>query len=143
MSQSDFASLAVQFDEGRDSNSSEVGNKSDKKQSAGMALANDLDQPSIDVYAPTNFIPDEVIALIATWEASYSVEMSKPNNMIFYEKSVPLSQYTCDSSRCRDSSPPKRFYRTFWISAARRILSLASMQTLNNDLDLRIAPVAK
>jgi hypothetical protein len=54
MSQSDFATLAVLYDEGNDSNGMKVDSTSVGKQSEVPALANETDRISLEVHAPIN-----------------------------------------------------------------------------------------
>ena len=65
-----------------------------------------------DLYIPVNYIQPQVRAMFKSWE--------------FMEKSCPPSKETFKYDPLRVvsdfSHPPKRFYRTFWQSAARKIL---------------------
>ena len=74
---------------------------------------------------PVNFIPEEVFAMIKAWELkrrdlmevsdSMSVSRAASSETLRLEDYEPLRV-------CTQAAPPKRFYRTFWRSAARRVL---------------------
>ena len=76
-------------------------------------------------YVPVNFIPEEVFAMIKAWELkqrdlmevsdSMSVSRAASSETLRLEDYEPLRV-------CTQAAPPKRFYRTFWRSAARRVL---------------------
>jgi hypothetical protein len=78
-------------------------------------------------YIPVNFIPDSVYAMINAWQEAHNVQHSTyemdmivdpppaaevAHNQDIYE---PVRSIT-------EATAPKRFYRTFWRSAARRII---------------------
>ena len=85
-------------------------------------------------YVPDNLISAEVYGLIAAWEASTLTTPSLADCMELDVASVSVSQTMFEPLRCpNDSAPPKRFYRTFWRSAARRILELSNTQPMETD----------
>ena len=82
-------------------------------------------------YVPVNYIPEEVYAMIKTWELKHKDRMAvfdstsqtgatSSSNAPMIDNYEPIDY---DPLRtCSQSAPPKRFYRTFWRSAARRML---------------------
>ena len=80
-----------------------------------------------DDYVPVNFIPEAVYAMIQAWEMkrhdlmevsgsmSLSAAVSSSTDTLRLEDYEPLRV-------CAQAAPPKRFYRTFWRSVARRVL---------------------
>jgi hypothetical protein len=83
-------------------------------------------------YIPVNFIPDSVHEMINAWQEAHTMHLgtyemdmlvdSPPaaevtHNQDIYEpvRSIAVSSVTV-------ATAPKRFYRTFWRSAARRII---------------------
>ncbi len=80
------------------------------------------------VYVPVNAIPDEVYALISAWEAS---SLKSPDCMDIDEASNPLSVSMLGPAQSLNTfAPPKRYGRTFWRSASRRILEMSRAQSL-------------
>ena len=80
-------------------------------------------------YVPVNFIPEEVCAFIAAWDASTLTFSSSSSDTTLGSASVPFSQHDYEPARRQnDFAPPKRFYRTFWRSVSRRILALSKAQ---------------
>ena len=82
-----------------------------------------------ETYVPVNFIPEAVYAMIEAWEqselkkqdmmdASGSVTMATPASL---SGGPSLNDYE-PVRICNFAAPPKRFYRTFWRSIARRVL---------------------
>jgi hypothetical protein len=133
MAQSDFTSLAVRYelaDEDMHSKRTEVKIISDCKHSALMTFEEVEDKGSKEVYTPFNIIPDELSAFLAACESSTVVIKSLSNCMDFKAAPVPVSQDIFEPTRfLNDFAPPKLFYRTFWRSAARRILKLSKDRT--------------
>ena len=77
-----------------------------------------------EVYVPINFIPHGFTPGLA---ASASTNTSTIDCMDIDAATVPVSQDRFEPGRrLKDFSPPKRFHRTFWRSAARKILALSS-----------------
>ena len=75
------------------------------------------------VYVPDNFIPEEVRAYLAAWDAFYISKTSSPDGMELDTASLPASLDMFEPTRrLNDFAPPKRFYRTFWRSMARRVV---------------------
>ena len=64
-----------------------------------------------DHYIPVNYISEEVVAMIQVWELQRRDVME-----VFCTK---LEQYAPLMSQ---KGPPKRYFRTFWRSIARRVL---------------------
>ena len=90
----------------------------------------ELSQKKIsETYVPVNVIPQAVYAMIAAWEQSKvnrqdvmdgsgSAAMTAPASL-----SGALSLNDYEPMRiCNFEAPPKRFYRRFWRSLARRVL---------------------
>ncbi len=83
------------------------------------------------IYEPDNVIPDEVLALIAAYELSNTTGLPDGKD--------PDVTFVLQPAECMsDSVPPKRFPRTFWRSALRRILALQSTQTMIDGVDTGI-----
>ncbi len=81
--------------------------------------------------APVNFIPDEADAFLAALESAYLTETNSSDPMDLDTALVPVSCTIFEPARClKEFAPPKRFYRTFWRSIAKRILALSHMQTM-------------
>ena len=76
-------------------------------------------------YVPVNFIPEEVFAMIKAWELKQRdlMEVSDAMSVSRAASSETLRLEDYEPLRvCTQAAPPKRFYRTFWRSAARRVL---------------------
>ena len=75
-------------------------------------------------YVPVNFIPEEAITMIKEWQQKRA-EQKQMSSMNESDEHVPASLLSQEPLRtCANSAPPKRFYRTFWRSAARRLLQI-------------------
>jgi hypothetical protein len=130
MAQSDFTSLAVRHelaDEDMYCKRTEVKSTSDCKQSALLPYGKNEDKGSRELYTPVNFtISDELYSFLAAWESSAVAMKSLNDGMDFDAAPAPDPKSSFDPPRYLDDfAPPKRFYRTFWRSAARRILKLS------------------
>jgi hypothetical protein len=83
---------------------------------------------SADMYCPVNFIPGEVYDMIRTWETSYLKQQETyhaVNSMDTESIAYPqCSGIDLETMRCipEFAPPPKRFFRTFWRSVARRMV---------------------
>jgi hypothetical protein len=134
MSQSDFASLAVRFeipDEDLHSNGAEAKMISASKQSVLPSHARDEENAPMEEYTAVNFIPEEVYAFFAAREASNLITTSASDRLDLDAVSAPDSQNLFEPPRrLKAPAPPKRFFRTFWRSAARRILALSNARTM-------------
>jgi hypothetical protein len=81
-----------------------------------------------EMFCPVNFIPDEVYEMIRTWETSYlkQQEIDHAVNSMKMESIVnpQCSEIDRDTMRYipEIAPPPKRFFRTFWRSVARRMV---------------------
>ena len=84
-----------------------------------------------ETYVPVNYIPEEVYAMIKTWELKHKDRMevsdstsqtgaASSSNAPIIDNYEPIDYEPLRI--CSQSAPPKRFYRTFWRSAARRML---------------------
>ena len=78
-----------------------------------------------EAYVPTNFIKAEVYAMIAAWEAC-----AQKRNEEIQSLSAATSLTHCPDfsvfepiRSVPDPTPPKRFYRTFWRSITRKLMS--------------------
>ncbi len=78
-------------------------------------------------YCPINFISDEAREMIRDWELSFLKKLENSRTV----DSMDLDSFTSNSLDSiwqptqlisLTEPPPKRFYRTFWISLTRRIL---------------------
>jgi hypothetical protein len=120
--QPDFTSLAVRHElaaESADQNEPEVCD----------FLTGDA-KPSSKAYVPVNFIPAEVCAFLAAWEASYLAKMDLSDHMQLELTSVPGPHNGIEPVRFpSDLAAPRRFYRTFWISLTRRLLEISRTQS--------------
>ena len=77
-------------------------------------------------YVPVNFIPEEVFAMIKAWELKQRdlIEVSDSMSVSRAASSETFRPEDYEPLRvCSLAGPPKRFYRTFWRSAARRVLA--------------------
>ena len=114
MAQNDFSSLALAKQYEPDLTTTDLSSKQSTCSGAGD-------------YIPVNFIPDEVLMMLKAWETtqlsrlelqgasgatSQDVSTAAQDDQEAYE---PLRYIT-------DGAPPKRFFRTFWRSVARRAL---------------------
>ena len=87
------------------------------------------ERQACDAYIPFNYTPEEVCAMIDEWEISelnrqdqMEVAVSiETNGPAFPAASLSLEDYE-PVRLCPHAPPPKRFYRTFWRSIARRVL---------------------
>ena len=72
-------------------------------------------------YMPVSYIDPEVRALISHWEASARIKS------VFSESKTETQASLYDPVRGRDVSfpPPKKFYRRFWRSLAKRYLQMS------------------
>ena len=84
-----------------------------------------------ETYVPVNYIPEEVYAMIKKWQLQqkHRSEVSDTNSQTGAASSsdAPIidnyEPIDYEPLRiCPQAGPPKRFYRTFWRSAARRML---------------------
>jgi len=120
MAQNDFHSLALS-----------------KQSDADLPIDFEVDKPSIcsgaddQKYGPVDSIPWEVRAMLQARESAIwkQLEHLEATGLTSVEET------TCRDHCCRnvvepiryttDGAPPKRFYRTFWRAAARRVLERA------------------
>ena len=125
MAQSNFTSLAVRVHDESESQHAYVA-KVCIHLNKNAALTTDVKCEAdcmSNVYVPVNFIPDEVFAFLAAWDASHISKTSSPDGMELDTASLPASQDMFEPTRrLNDFAPPKRFYRTFWRSMARRVV---------------------
>jgi hypothetical protein len=82
-----------------------------------------------ELYRPVNFIPDEVYEMIRNWELTYQKQQEATQAIDSMDAEAfndsRSSESIFEPMRCMSVlQPPKRFYRTFWRSATRRILRL-------------------
>jgi hypothetical protein len=131
MAQSNFTSLAVRVhDESENQHAYEANVCIHLNKNAALTTDVKCEADCMsNVYVPVNFIPDEVFAFLAAWDAS---KTSSPDGMELDTASIPTSQSVFEPTRrLNDFAPPKRFYRTFWRSMARRVVesSVRAIQT--------------
>ena len=118
MSQSDFDSLAIPVQ------------TEDPLFDPCPQKSPELSQKKIsETYVPVNVIPQAVYAMIAAWEQS---ELNRQDVMDGSGSAAMTSAASLSGTLslndyepmriCNFEAPPKRFYRTFWRSLARRIL---------------------
>jgi hypothetical protein len=96
----------------------------------------EADQP----FRPVNFISDEVHKLIRTWElAQAHMPQQELNQATDSMVTDSLSDYQSGESDMQpmllmsvSEAPPKRFYRSFWRSRARRILEVEREKVLSS-----------
>ena len=117
MAQNDFHSLALS-----------------KQSDADLPIDFEVDKPSIcsgaddQKYGPADFIPWEVREMLqareaALWKQLEHLEVTGLTSMEETTCSVHCSGDVIEPIRyTTDGAPPKRFYRTFWRAAARRVL---------------------
>ena len=123
MPQPDFAMLAIQHSLAEDA--PHFHGEREYIASLNIEPKND-DKASSDVDAPVNFIPKELSEFIA---APIVTETSLVDRMDLDEIPVPIMDDMFEPLRTlRGFAPPKRFYRTFWRSASRRMLALSENQ---------------
>ena len=96
---------------------------------------------TINAYAPIDFNTDIVTTMIIEWEQpklepqdmmddSGSLGMAESMTGVLYSAdmaTMSLEHYE-PVRRCSFAAPPKRFYRTFWRSEARRLLERQKQQ---------------
>ena len=140
MSQSDFTSLAASAkidlaDEFLSADMAEFSRTAGITEGAvSMVKSSDGEPTEVDLN-PVNFTPVEVHALITGWHASTSIAYGPSDGMELESASLPVSQAVFEPTRhLHDFAPPKRFYRTYWTSAARRLLALSSAHRVNDYL---------
>jgi hypothetical protein len=111
-----------------DTTAAQVGDIFLRKENATKSSKNqNLDPKTGEIYVPINFIPDEAYALIAAFEASFVHEPIQADLMDIDTASLPSSNHLESGESCLND-PPKRYYRTFWKSASRRIIALKSIE---------------
>ncbi len=98
---------------------------------SGDSLESEPSCEATEIYRPVNFIPDEVYELIRNWEVAYlkqhesiqavdSLDTEASNDSLSNESIFEPTRLLMSAT----VAPPKRFYRTFWRSLARRTLQL-------------------
>jgi hypothetical protein len=128
MSQSDFLSLAVQSNSTNEiKHSREVYCICAENQtaftSAFLTSACKGDKVSINA---VGFIPDAVYPHLEARKSPDITTTSMFNPMDLDAVTLPFAEDIYEPVRCmKVAAPPKRFYRTFWRSASRRILALS------------------
>ena len=114
--QSDFGKLAIPCEEGQ---------PFDFADNLVVTQAN----PSISKvgYVPINQISKEAMAIIAAWEAAWEADTSSTHGVqAVVEESDDMYEPIRTMGISYDcSQPPKRFFRTFWRSLARRLVQVA------------------
>jgi hypothetical protein len=123
---SDFTSLDVPYElegKGLNTHETEIHGLSVSKPPvpADRAPAKFENEVSSGGYIPVNVIPNEVLALIETWESSFLSIHPDRNDL----ESSPA----CFG----DLEPPKRFSRTLQRSTSRQMPALSSLQSRNDD----------
>jgi hypothetical protein len=117
MSQSEFVSLPVQCE------------LADSSLDANESAVNVISLNIIRCFLPQ----DSYAMEDDNWHAYVSVSESptltvKTHSDCVDLNALPVSQTMFEPARCpNDLAPPKRFYRTYWRSSARRILELARL----------------
>ncbi len=81
-------------------------------------------------YVPQNFISQEVYQLFATFER---MSVAQREDSAHDEDAMEISTYEADIEHepTRPLTPPKKFSRTFWRSATRRLLQQEKRDVLN------------
>jgi hypothetical protein len=125
MAQSDFTPLSVQYevaDESMFDVGTEIQHTSISKQSNDPTQAKTA---SFEVFTQVNDVNDVFFTFLLAYTSS-------SDHTKLDESSESASQNIFEPVRfLRNVAPPKRFHRTFWRSAAKRILALSSMQMLS------------
>ena len=85
-----------------------------------------LERKTVENYVPVNFIPEAALKMIMTWQLKRQDQMEISDSSSI-TAAVPSSNVlgagTGEYERFYAvGAPPKRFYRTFWRSIARRLL---------------------
>ena len=131
MSQPDFVYLAVQLEERVVASDEKADCISVIKQSDPVFLTESQEKCSMEVdFLLTEYGVRECIAgceygILTAAESYYPMGLNA--------LAVSVSQDMFEPTRClKSKAPPKRFYRTFWRSATRRILDFSSMQTMQD-----------
>ena len=136
LAQDDFSSLGLAAGQDADSQPLETYDGLPPIERAGSveSLKSEAVCEADECYRPVNFIPEEVYMLIKNWESAYLQrhESQVVESMDTESSTDPRSSESIfEPFRCISvSQPPKRFYRTFWRSAARRMLQLDKQNTL-------------
>jgi hypothetical protein len=129
MSQSDFVSLTVilQNDLANETLSNTTAKVITNFELPENAVPRCEHVKSAEVFDSVKFIPVEVYAFLEAWEEADSTRIRSFDFMELDSASFPITQDMFEPARLiHELAPPKRFYRTFWRSAARRILELPS-----------------
>ena len=128
MAQPEFLSLAVKSNTNEIKHTREVHCICAENQSAftGAFLTSAYEGDEVSTINAVDFIPGEVYALLEAWKSSDIATMSPPDRMDLDAVTQPFSVDIFEPvRRVPVAAPPKRFYRTFWRSASRRILALS------------------
>ena len=74
-------------------------------------------------YVPVNFIPEEAITMIKEWQQKRAELKQVSGSVNESGEHLSADLLSPEPVRiCAQSATPRRFYRTFWRSAARRVL---------------------
>ena len=85
-----------------------------------------LERKTVENYVPVNFIPEAALKMIMTWQLQRQDQM-EISGYSSITAAVPSPNVTGAGTGEHErfyavGAPPKRFYRTFWRSIARRLL---------------------
>ncbi len=103
---------------------------------SGDSLKSESGCEADELYRPVNFIPDEVYEMIRNWERAYQKQQETTQAIDSMDTEAfndsRSSESIFEPMRCMSvPQPPKRFFRTFWRSATRRILRLEKEAALH------------
>ncbi len=135
MSQSDFVSLTVILqndlaDETLSNTTAKVITSFEFPENAVPTCEHVKNHRAEEVFDSVKF-PVEVNAFLEAWEEADSTKKIPFDFMELDSASFPIAQDMFEPARLiHDFAPPKRFYRAFWRSAARRILELPRTHTM-------------
>jgi hypothetical protein len=123
MSQFDFAFLAVQHVASESENICFVV----RKKSHGLSCVENKENSSMEVDIPEEHAGVAACAssIVTTTMSSDRMDLDACVESVSQDIFEPTRLLTC-------SAAPKRFHRTFWRSAARRILALSSKNTVQD-----------
>jgi hypothetical protein len=125
LAQDDFDSLVLDL-----SNCHNFSSERLEEHSLATVSRTEVSCGGVEKYTPENFIPDSVHELIRTWQESHARQLEIEALEIADDMSVEPPAATFDhvgyDEMETEPAPPKKFYRTFWKSATRRLLQAKS-----------------
>ena len=95
------------------------------------------EQPYCDVsYEPVNFITTEIYSMIAAWESCETKRGEPDTGAVESTREMESDALYQPLRYVPTVAPPKRFYRRFWRTIARRTLEHARKSIMAQDLNI-------